>query len=83
MATFFSYKLQNGEKYWVFETYLRKDPKTGKDIRTKRRRFKSKAEAQTALNRLLVYFKEKQEFKSMLQLFKSCMNYGLITTEQE
>lgn len=83
MATFFSYKLQNGEKYWGFETYLGKDPKTGKDIRTKRRRFKSKAEAQIALNRLLVDFKENKSLKSMLQLFKSYMNYGLITTERE
>ena len=70
MATFFSYKLQNGEKYWGFETYLGKDPKTGKDIRTKRRRFKSKAEAQTALNRLLVDFKEKQEFKINVTTFQ-------------
>lgn len=50
MATFFSYRLKSGEKYWGFETYLGKDPKTGKDIRTKRRRFKTKAEAQIALN---------------------------------
>ena len=42
MATFFSYRLKSGEKYWGFETYLGKDPKTGKDIRTKRRRFKTK-----------------------------------------
>ncbi|HAP9370269.1 TPA: site-specific integrase, partial [Enterococcus faecium] len=70
MATFFCYKLQNGEKYWGFETYLGKDPKTGKDIRTKRRRFKSKAEAQTALNRLLVDFKEKQEFKINVTTFQ-------------
>ncbi len=53
-----------------FETYLGKDPKTGKDIRTKRRRFKSKAEAQTALNRLLVDFKEKQEFKINVTTFQ-------------
>ena len=63
MATFFSYKLKNGEKYWGFETYLGKDPKTGKDIRTKRRRFKTKNEAQSALNRLQVDFKEKEAFK--------------------
>ena len=70
MATFFNYKLKNGDKYWGFETYLGKDPISGKDIRTKRRRFKTKAEAQSALNRLLVDFKEKDDFKINITTFQ-------------
>lgn len=70
MATFFSYRLKSGEKYWGFETYLGKDPKTGKDIRTKRRRFKTKAEAQIALNKLLVEYKEEQEYKINITTFQ-------------
>lgn len=66
MATFFNY----GDKYWGFETYLGKDPISGKDIRTKRRRFKTKAEAQSALNRLLVDFKEKDDFKINITTFQ-------------
>lgn len=81
MATFFNYKLKNGDKYWGFETYLGKDPRTGKDIRTKRRRFKTKAEAQNALNKLLVEYKEKKNFISMSQRLKSYMSYGQITIE--
>ncbi|SLM97457.1 site-specific recombinase, phage integrase family [Brachybacterium faecium] len=70
MATFFNYQLKNGDKYWGFETYLGKDPKTGKDVRTKRRRFKTKSEAQTALNRLLVEFKDTNEFHINVTTFQ-------------
>ncbi|HGF8201238.1 site-specific integrase [Enterococcus faecium] len=70
MATFFNYKLKNGDKYWGFETYLGKDPRTGKDIRTKRRRFKTKAEAQNALNKLLVEYKEQEEFHINVTTFE-------------
>lgn len=70
MATFFNYQLKNGDKYWGFETYLGKDPKTGKDVRTKRRRFKTKSESQTALNRLLVEFKDTNEFHINVTTFQ-------------
>ena len=70
MATFFNYHLKNGDRYWGFETYLGKDPKTGKDIRTKRRRFKTKSEAQTALSRLLVEFKDTNEFHINVTTFQ-------------
>lgn len=76
MATFFNYNLKNGDKYWGFETYLGKDPRNGKDIRTKRRRFKTKAEAQSALNKLLVEYKNKKNSTSTSQRLKSYMNYG-------
>lgn len=58
MATFTQYE-KDGEKLWMFQTYLGKDSVTGKDKRTKRRGFASKRQAQQALNKLLVEYEEK------------------------
>lgn len=41
-----SYKLQNGETRYKFNAYLGLDPLTGKEIRTNRRGFKTKKQAQ-------------------------------------
>ena len=43
-----SYKLQNGETRYKFNAYLGLDPLTGKEIRTNRRGFKTKKQAQIA-----------------------------------
>lgn len=50
MATFEQYKKKNGKKLWKFQTYLGVDPLTGKQVRTTRRGFKTKKEAQLACN---------------------------------
>lgn len=56
MATFKQYKKKNGDTAWKFSTYLGVDYATGKQINTTRRGFKTKKEAQSALNRLLLDF---------------------------
>lgn len=56
MATFKQYEKKNGSKAWQFQTYLGSDPITGKPIKTTRRNFKTKKEAQLALSRLQVDF---------------------------
>lgn len=51
MATFKKYT-KGGEKYYMFQVYLGKDKLTGKEIRTTRRGFKTKKEAQKALRQV-------------------------------
>lgn len=58
MATFKQYELKNGTKKWMFNTYLGINPVTGKPIKTTRRNFISRKEAQRELNRLLVEFED-------------------------
>lgn len=53
MATFKQYTKKNGDKLWMFTTFLNYDYVTGKQRNTTRRNFKTKKEAQQALNRLL------------------------------
>ena len=60
MATFKQYDKKDGTKAWQYRTYLGKDKATGKDIDTTRRGFKTKKEAQLALNRLLFEFEQNQ-----------------------
>ncbi len=64
MATFEQYKKKDGSKAWMFKAYLGKNEITGKDIRTTRRGFKSKRQAQDELNKLLVEFKNKGGLKA-------------------
>ncbi|HFI0463311.1 TPA: tyrosine-type recombinase/integrase [Streptococcus suis] len=52
------YKTKNGEKRYLFKTYLGIDPVTGKKKYTTRRNFKTKKEASTALARLKVEVEE-------------------------
>ncbi|WP_025728479.1 tyrosine-type recombinase/integrase [Atopobacter phocae] len=47
------YELKNGEKRYLFQTYLGVDPQTGKQRRTTRRGFKTEREAKLAEARLL------------------------------
>lgn len=54
MATFKQYELKNGEKKWLFQSYLGTDPVTGKEIRTTRRGYRTKKEAQLEEKRLQV-----------------------------
>lgn len=59
MATFKQYEKKDGSKAWQFQTFLGMNPATGKPVKTTRRGFKTKKEAQLALSRLQVDF-EKQ-----------------------
>lgn len=59
MAAFKKYEDKNGNERWSFQVYLGVNPVTGKKIRTTRRGFKYKKEAQLALNRLQVDFEQK------------------------
>ena len=58
MAIIKQYEKKDGAKAWMFQTYLGINPLTGKEVRTTRRNFKTKKEAQIELNRLLVDFEE-------------------------
>lgn len=58
MATFKEYAKKNGEKAWLFKTYLGTDEVTGKQITTTRRGFSTKKEAQRELNKLLVDYEK-------------------------
>lgn len=60
MATFKQYTKSNGTKAWQFQSYLGINPMTGKPVKTTRRGFKTKKEAQLELNRLLVDFENKE-----------------------
>lgn len=56
MATFKQYERKDGTTLWFFKAYLGIDSVTGKEIRTTRRNFKTKKEAQLALSRLQIDF---------------------------
>ena len=58
MATIKQYTKKDGSKAWQFQTYLGIDPLTSKPIKTTRRNFKTKKEAQLALSRLQVDFEK-------------------------
>ena len=64
MATFKNYT-KHGEKYYMFQVYLGKDKLTGKEIRTTRRGFKTKKEAQKALRQVQADF-ENGKFSNQL-----------------
>lgn len=56
MANFKKYTKKNGQEAWQFSAYLGTDPKTGKRIKTTRRGFETKKQAQRACNQLLAEF---------------------------
>lgn len=56
MANFKKYQKKNGQEAWQFSAYLGTDPKTGKRIKTTRRGFDTKKQAQRACNQLLAEF---------------------------
>lgn len=63
MVQFKKYTTQSGEIRYQFQTYLGKDPHTGKDKVTRRRGFKTKSAARIAYSRLKVEFFDKGEIK--------------------
>ncbi|MDH6364711.1 integrase [Enterococcus sp. PF1-24] len=70
MATFKQYEKKDGTKAWQFKAYLGTNPINGKEIRTTRRGFQTKKEAQLALSRLQVGFENeglKKETKDTFQ----------------
>lgn len=73
MATFKQYEKKDGTKAWSFQSYLGTDPMTGKPIKTTRRSFKTKKEAQLALSRLQVDFEKNglntHEYMTFRQLY--------------
>lgn len=70
MATFKQYEKKDGSKAWLFKAYLGIDPVTGKEVRTTRRNFGTKKEAQLALSRLQVDFDKNKELKNDASLMK-------------
>ena len=52
-----AYKLKNGDKRYLFKAYLGINPVTGKRVETTRRGFKTKEEAQLAMYRLKLDYK--------------------------
>ncbi len=54
MATFKQYTKKDGSKLWLFQSYIGTDETTGKQKYTTRRGFKTKKEAQIALNKILL-----------------------------
>lgn len=70
MATFKQYEKKDGTKAWLFQTYLGTDSITGKEIRTTRRNFRTKKEAQLALSRLQVDFEQNGLKKKTEERFK-------------
>lgn len=76
LATFKQYIKKNGEKAWMFKTYLGTDIQTGKRIQTTRRGFKSKKEAKIVLDRVQNEFnnavekdKTKKTFEEIYKLW--------------
>jgi integrase len=61
MATFNQYQKKNGENAWQFQAYLGTHPVTNERIKTTRRGFKTKKEAQLALSRLQVDFEKNNQ----------------------
>ncbi|MDH6363283.1 integrase [Enterococcus sp. PF1-24] len=71
MATFKQYEKKDGTKAWQFQAYLGIDPINGKPIKTTRRNFKTKKEAQLALSRLQVNFENGEYGKNKNYTFET------------
>ncbi len=74
MATFKQYDKKDGSKAWQFQSYLGINPANGKPIKTTRRGFKTKKEAQLELNRLLVNFEQNGLEKTYDETFQEVFN---------
>ncbi|MGF2143438.1 tyrosine-type recombinase/integrase [Vagococcus fluvialis] len=79
MATFKQYEKKDGSKAWQFQAYLGINQTTNKPVKTTRRGFKTKKEAQLELNRLLVDFEQNGLQKEKITLFKEVCDLWLIT----
>lgn len=69
MATIKQYAKKDGSKLWMFQTYLGINQATGKPVKTTRRGFNTKKEAQLELNRLLVDFEKNGSTKNKSMTF--------------
>lgn len=88
MANFKKYTKKNGQEAWQFSAYLGTDPKTGKRIKTTRRGFETKKQAQRACSQLLAEFDAdtwaSQENDSIDSLtFKELINLWLETVYKD
>ena len=79
MATFKQYEKKDGTKAWLFQAYLGVDSLTGKEVRTTRRNFKSKKEAQLALSRLQLDYETNGLSKGSKETFKEVYELWLDT----
>lgn len=82
MATFEQYKKKNGEKLWMFQTYLGVDSLTGKQVRTTRRGFKTKKEAQLALTKVQLEYEKNGLNKSKELTFQEIYDLWIVNYEQ-
>jgi integrase len=74
MATITSYTKKDGSKAWQFQTYLGIDELTRKKRFTTRRGFKTKKEAQSTLNKLLVEIEEQGFHDTNVTTFEQLYN---------
>lgn len=70
MAVYKQYSKKDGSKAWLFQAYLGVDEVTGKEVRTTRRGFSSKKEAQLKLNELMLEFESNGLQKASATTFK-------------
>lgn len=82
MATFEQYKKKNGEKLWMFQTYLGVDSLTGKQVRTTRRGFKTKKEAQLELTKVQLEYEKNGLNKSKELTFQEIYDLWIVNYEQ-
>ncbi|WP_240511939.1 site-specific integrase [Paludifilum halophilum] len=75
------YKLKNGEIRYEFQVYLGTDEATGKQMRTTRRGFKTKKEAELALARIKLQVASGEFRKERAETFKEV--YGLWLLQYE
>lgn len=90
MATFKQYDKKDGTSAWLFQAYLGVDSITGKPIKTTRRNFKTKKEAQLALSHLQVNFhqhgldtKKDLTFRELYSLWFSQHKQNITATTQQ
>lgn len=76
MAKFSQYTKKNGSTWWSYQAYLGVN-EFGKEVRTTRRGFKTKKEAQLALNQLLVDYQNGQHQQNKIMTFKELYDLWL------
>ncbi|GAA3601552.1 site-specific integrase [Secundilactobacillus similis] len=78
MASFKKYTDKTGSELWMFQAYLGIDPATGKKVKTTRRGFKRKKEAQLALNRLKLDFDKSGLARSQVFTYQELYEQWLV-----
>lgn len=79
MASFKKYLDKNEEERWMFQAYLGTDPATGKKVKTTRRGFKRKKEAQLCLDRLQSDFNHKGLARPQIFTFQELYDQWLVS----